>query len=133
LSALIGELSGMHGTSRRLIQDFCHSVLHIPMSLGVVQKIVDRVSESLVPHDELIAELARQAPATTEASGPCGLGVQWHKCSLGTASEKGNRWVGRILSLKETCRLRTVSTYEVLVDAVSSFFHGQLPDLAWLQ
>jgi transposase len=62
LSALMGELSGMHGTSRRLIQDFCHSVLHIPMSLGAVQKIVDRVSESPVPHYELIAELAHQAP-----------------------------------------------------------------------
>jgi transposase len=36
LSALIGELAGMHRTSRRLIQDFCHSVLRIPMSLGSV-------------------------------------------------------------------------------------------------
>jgi transposase len=62
LSALIGELSGMHGTSHRFIQDFCHSVLHMPVSLGAVQKIVDRVSESLVPHYEWIAELARQAP-----------------------------------------------------------------------
>jgi hypothetical protein len=56
-------------------------------------------------------------------------GVQWRKRSLGTASDKGNRWVERILSLKETCRLRSVSTYQVLVDAVSSFFHGQQPDL----
>jgi transposase len=32
------------------------------MSLVAVQKIVDRVSESLVPHYELIAALARQAP-----------------------------------------------------------------------
>ena len=38
LSGLIGELSGMHGTSRRLMQDFCHSVLHIPISLGAIQK-----------------------------------------------------------------------------------------------
>jgi transposase len=60
-------------------------------------------------------------------------GVQWRKRSLGTASDKGNRWVERILSLKETCRLRSVSTYQVLVDAVSSFFHGQQPALAWLQ
>ena len=61
------------------------------------------------------------------------MGVQWRKRSFGTASEKGNRWVERILSLKATCHLRAVSTYEVLVDAVSSFFHGQPPDLAWLQ
>jgi transposase len=40
--------------------------------------------------------------------------------------------VERILSLKETCRLRAVSTYHVLVDAISSFFCGQQPDLAWL-
>ena len=53
--------------------------------------------------------------------------------SLGTASDKGNRSVERILTLKETCRLRAVSTYEVLVDAVSSFFSGQQSDLAWLQ
>jgi len=71
LSALVGELSGMHGTSRRLIQDFCHSVLHIPMSLGAVQKIVDRVSASLVPHYELIAELARQAPVGYIDETPC--------------------------------------------------------------
>lgn len=38
LSGLIGELSGMHGTSRRLIQNFCHSVLHIPISLGAIQR-----------------------------------------------------------------------------------------------
>jgi transposase len=41
--------------------------------------------------------------------------------------------VERILSLKETCRLRAVSTYQVLVDAVSSLFQEQQPDLAWLQ
>ena len=61
LTALIGELAGMHGTSRRLIQDFCHAVLHVPISLGAVQKVVDRVSHALVPHYEAIAALARQA------------------------------------------------------------------------
>jgi transposase len=59
--------------------------------------------------------------------------MQWRKRSLGTASEKGNRWVERILSLQETCRLRAVSTSHVLVDAISSFFCGQQPDLTWLQ
>ena len=62
LSALIGELAGMHRTSRRLIQDFCHSVLRIPMSLGTVQKVIDRVSSAILPHYEAIATRARQAP-----------------------------------------------------------------------
>jgi transposase len=42
LTALIGELAGTHRTSRRLIQDFCHSVLRMPMSLGAVQKFIRR-------------------------------------------------------------------------------------------
>ena len=48
MTARIGELAGMHRTSRRLIQDFCHSVLNIPISLGAVQKIIDRVSHATV-------------------------------------------------------------------------------------
>src|SRR5688572_2992510 len=294
LSALVGELSGMHGTSRRLIQDFCYSVLHIPMSLGAVQKIVDRVSASLVPHYGLIAELARQAPVgyidetpwycqnalqwlwtmatdtvslylihpnrskeaffdliedwegllvsdgygvyqkwvnrrqtclthlirtargLSEKQDPelaacgawalselqrlchmakappsggewnawyarfCGLigryherkddagclarrlqremallwvflcengveatnnraeralrfGVLWRKRSSGTASVKGNRWVERILSLRQTCRQLGQSSFGVLVDALSSAFSGPQPDLSWLR
>src|SRR5207302_9096 len=61
LTALIGELGGMHRTSRRLIQDFCRSVLHLPISLGAVQKLIDRTSQALVPHYEAIATLARQS------------------------------------------------------------------------
>jgi transposase len=62
LTALIGELGGMHRTSRRRVQAFCHSVLHIPLSLGAIQKIIDRTSQALVPHYEAIATLARPAP-----------------------------------------------------------------------
>jgi len=59
-------------------------------------------------------------------------GVLWRKRSQGTTSEQGNRWVERILSLKETCRLQAQSTYTVLVDAVTNLFRGQPPDLAWI-
>jgi len=38
LSGRIGALSGMHGTSRRLIQNFCHSVLRMPISLGASKR-----------------------------------------------------------------------------------------------
>jgi transposase len=34
LTALIGEFAGMYRSSRRLIQDFCHAVLRVPMSLA---------------------------------------------------------------------------------------------------
>jgi hypothetical protein len=59
-------------------------------------------------------------------------GVLWRKRSLGTASEKGNRWVERSLSLRETCRLQAKSTYTVLVEAMTSLFHGQPPALSWI-
>ena len=72
-------------------------------------------------------------PTNNRAERALRFGVQWRKRSLGTASAKGNRWVERILSLKETCRLHAVSTYHVLVEAVARFFTGQPPQLAWLQ
>jgi transposase len=293
LSGLIGELSGLHGISRRLIQDFCQSVLPLPISLGAIQKIIDRVSCAILPHYDAIAELARHAPVgyidetpwfchhtlqwlwtmTTEtvslfllhpnrskeaffdliedwqgilvsdgygvyqtwvnrrqtclahlirtARGlsekssselaACGggalkelqslchmakdppsggqwqagyarfcrligryrqrpdeagklvrrlqremaslwvflcehgveatnnraerslrFGVLWRKRSGGTDSAKGNHWVERSLSLRQTCRQRGQSTFVVLVDALSSLFGGRQPNLAWL-
>lgn len=62
LTALIGALTGIYGTSRRLIQDFCRSVLHLPMSLGGIQKVTDRVSHAIAPHYDAMARQARQAP-----------------------------------------------------------------------
>jgi transposase len=72
-------------------------------------------------------------PTNNRAERALRFGVQWRKRSLGTARDKGNRWVERILSLKETCRLRSVATSHVLVEAIASFFTGQQPDLACLQ
>jgi len=293
LSGLIGELSGMHGTSRRLVQNFCHSVLHLPISLGAIQKVVDRVSLAILPHYQAIAELARNATVgyidetpwyhqntlqwlwtmttdtvslflihanrskeaffdliedwkgilvsdgygvyqkwvnrrqtclahlirtargLSEKSNPdlaaCGrwalkelqclchlakapptggqwqawyarfcrligryherpdeagrlarrlqremaslwvflcehgveatnnraerslrFGVLWRKRSGGTDSIKGNHWVERSLSLRQTCRQLGQSTFSVLINAVDSLFGGRQPDLAWL-
>lgn len=293
LTALVGELAGMHRTPRRLIQDFCHSVLRIPMSLGAVQNMIDRVSQALVPHYEAIAQLARRSPVgyidetpwyyqnilhwlwtlSTEtvslylihphrskaafwaliedwqgilvsdgygvyqgwvqarqtclahlirtarglaekrdpqlaacgkwalnelqtlchmAKAPptggqwrawyarfchligryherqddagrltrrlqremaslwvflCEHGVEptnnraeralrfavmWRKGSSGTQSDKGNRWVERTLSLRQTCRQLGQATFGVLIDAVTSAFEGRQPNLVWL-
>jgi transposase len=292
-SALIGELAGTYGNGRRMVQTFCASVLQVPISLGAIQKVLDRIVEALEPHYRAIATQARHAPvnyidetpwflthtlqwlwvmasdtvafymihphrskeafaaliddwtgilvsdgygvyqhwvqarqtclahlirtarslaerqhaelaacgawalaelqrlchmATAPPTGGewrawyarlCRLidqyhdraddagrfarrllremdslwvflaqhgveptnnraeralrcGVLWRKRSLGTASTKGNRWVERILSLRETCRLRAKSTYTVLVEAMTSFFHGRPPDLSWI-
>jgi transposase len=51
----------------------------MPISLGAVQKGIDRVSESLLPHYHLIAELARQAPVgyIDETPWYCHNRLQW--------------------------------------------------------
>jgi transposase len=292
-SALMGELAGTYGNGRRMVQTFCASVLQVPLSLGAIQKVLDRVAQAIEPHYTALAMQARQAPVNYIDETPwfcthtlhwlwvmaservafymvhprrskeafaaliddwvgilvsdgygvyqnwvarrqtclahlirtarslaerqhaelaaCGtwalaelqrlchmatapptggewrawyarlckwidqyhdradeagrfarrllremdslwvflaqhgveptnnraeralrFGVQWRKRSLGTASAKGNRWVERILSLKETCRLHARSTYQVLVDAVASLFTNQQPDLTWI-
>jgi transposase len=292
-SALMGEVAGTYGNGRRMVQTFCASVLQIPISLGAIQKVLDRVAQAITPHYSAIATQARHAlvnyidetpwfltntlqwlwvmasdtvafymihphrskeafaaliddwegilvsdgygvyqswvearqtclahlirsarglaardnpdlaacgtwalaelqrlchMATAPPTGGewrawyarlckfidqyhdrhddagrfarrllremdslwvflvhCGVdptnnraeralrcGVLWRKRSLGTASDKGNRWVERILSLRETCRLQARSTYTVLVEALTRFFHGQQPDLSWI-
>ena len=84
--------------------------------------------------DSLWVFLAQQGvdPTNNRAERALRCGVLWRKRSLGTASAKGNRWVERILSLKETCRLQARATYTVLVEAVTCFFQGQPPDLSWI-
>jgi transposase len=62
LTALIGELSGSQRDSRSMVQEFCASVLGVPISRGAIQRVVERVSEAITPHYEAIAEKARLAP-----------------------------------------------------------------------
>jgi transposase len=60
-SALMGELAGTYGNGRRMVQTFCASVLQIPISLGAIQKVLDRVAEAIAPHYTAIATQARHA------------------------------------------------------------------------
>jgi transposase len=59
-------------------------------------------------------------------------GVLWRKRSQGTCSEKGNRWVERVLSLRHTCRIRGQPTFPMLVEAVTCLFKDTVPDLSWI-
>ena len=60
-------------------------------------------------------------------------GVLWRKRSQGTNSDKGNRWVERILSLRQTCRLQGKSSFEILTDAVRCYLNGLKPDSEWIR
>lgn len=72
------------------------------------------------------------APTNNHAERMLRFAVLWRKRSYGTRGEKGDRWVERILSLRQTCRLRSKKTYPILVDALRAYFKEQPPDLAWI-
>ena len=66
-------------------------------------------------------------PTNNRAERALRYAVIWRKRSYGTQSRKGDRWVERILSVKETCRLQSMSTFQTLSKAVEAFFHGDAP------
>jgi len=71
-------------------------------------------------------------PTTNRAERSLRFAVLWRKMSQGSYHEKGDRWVERILSLRETCRLRGIPTFPLLVEAVSCSFNGRHPDVSWI-
>jgi transposase len=71
-------------------------------------------------------------PMNNRAERALRFAVLWRKIMQGTYHEKGDRWVERILSLRETCRLRGIPTFPVLVEAVTCSFNGQPPDVSWI-
>jgi transposase len=80
LTALIGELSGGQRDSRSAVQEFCASVLGIPISRGAIQHTVDRVSAAITPHYEAIGEKARGARSITSTRPP-GISMgDWRGC-----------------------------------------------------
>jgi len=71
-------------------------------------------------------------PTNNRAERALRFAVLWRKRSNGTQSDKGNRWVERLLSFRQTCRLRDKATFPLLVDAMKAYFKNQTPDLGWL-
>lgn len=59
-SATVAELSGSHGASRQTVQDFCQSILGTPISVGGIQRILDRASKALRPVYDEIGQQVRQ-------------------------------------------------------------------------
>jgi len=71
-------------------------------------------------------------PTNNRAERALRFAVLWRKRSNGTQSEKGNRWVERLLSFRQTCRLRAQATFPLLADILKAYFKEQQPNLGWL-
>ena len=80
----------------------------------------------------LFLEESGVSPTNNHAERMLRYAVCWRKRSYGNVSDKGLRWTERILSVRQTCRLKTKRTFPVLVHAIDSYFKGVTPDLAWI-
>lgn len=94
-------------------------------------KLTRRLVEEM-DHLWLFLKEAGVSPTNNHAERLLRFAVLWRKASFGTASEKGDRWVERILSLRQTCRLRGKRIFPVLVDAIAAAFTGAKPDIDWI-
>lgn len=80
----------------------------------------------------LFLEKGGVSPTNNHAERMLRFAVCWRKRSYGNVTEKGLRFAERIISLRQTCRLRSKGTFPVLVEAIDSYFKEQKPDLAWI-
>ena len=75
----MGELAGTYGNGRRMVQTLCASVLQVPISLGAIQKILDRVTQAIDPYYVAMATQARQSSVNSidETSWFCMNTLHW--------------------------------------------------------
>ena len=145
------ELAQFGGRAMTELKRLVHWA-HAPPTAGAVQTWYARLVHLLQQHrlrkDEagtLARTLERELgalwtfiveagvePTNNRAERALRFAVLWRRMMQGTYNEKGDRWVERILSVRETCRLRGVPTFPVLVDAVTCYFNGQHPDVSWI-
>jgi len=145
------ETARFGGWAQRELQRLCH-MAHAPPNRGAWQafyaRFIHLITRNLDYQDDrgkfarrLLRELECMwvflyeegvTPTNNHAERLLRFAVLWRKRSFGTQSGKGDRWVERILSLRQTCRLRQIQTFPVLVEAISCYFKGKAPDSAWI-
>lgn len=96
--------------------------------IGTMARSLIRQIESLW----LFLDIVEVEPTNNLAERVLRYGVLWRKRSKGTQSQKGNHWVERILSFKQTCSIRSLDSFPLLVELLDSYFKGQEPDLSWI-
>jgi len=76
-------------------------------------------------------EVAGIEPTNNVAERALRHGVLLRKIQLGTQSQNGNRWIERICTARETCRIQGQSVLSYLTDAATAAHHRQpIPSLA---
>lgn len=145
------EIAGFGANALAELRRLCH-MAHAPPTIGEWRAFYARFIKLITRHhgrkDEagrfaarllrevdslwLFLEKAGVSPTNNHAERMLRFAVCWRKRSYGSVTEKGQRFAERILSLRQTCRLRAKRTFPVLVEAIDSYFKEQKPDLAWI-
>jgi hypothetical protein len=71
-------------------------------------------------------------PTNNRAERALRFAVLWRRMTPGSFNDKGDRWVERILSPRETCRLRALPAFPILVEAISCSFQNRTPEVSWI-
>ncbi|MBU4297657.1 MAG: transposase, partial [Proteobacteria bacterium] len=95
---------------------------------GKLVRLLDKEMECLF----VFLQQAGVQPTNNVAERTIRFAVLWRKRNFGSNSDKGCRWVERILSLRQTCRLHNKPTFPILVDALTAHFRGHAPDISWI-
>lgn len=145
------EIAGFGASALAELRRLCH-MAHAPPTIGEWRAFYARFIKLITRHhgrkDEagkFAARLLREVdslwlflekggvpPTNNHAERMLRFAVCWRKRSYGSVTDKGQRFAERILSLRQTCRLRAKRTFPVLVEAIDSYFKEQKPDLAWI-
>ena len=123
-SPTVGQWQAFYARLIRLIALYEGRKDDVGRFAGRLRKEIDSLWTFLIEEDV--------SPTNNHAERILRFAVLWRKRSQGTCSENGDGWVERILSLRQTCRLRSKQTFPVLVDAMTAYFKEQSPDLAWI-
>jgi transposase len=98
-------LEGAFGTDPRVAK-FCENVIHLELALWTFARV-----EDVEPTNNFMERLVR-------------LAVLWRRRSFGCNSAAGCRFVERILTVVQTCRLNQTNTLEYLAQAVHAHRRG---------
>jgi len=92
----------------------------VPKFQGLCRNLQDRW-ESLWT----FARVAGVEPTNNRAERALRFAVLLRKRSGGTRSEHGDRFIERLLTVRETCRLQGRSMHDYLLDAITAALHGR--------
>ena len=98
-------LEGAFGADPR-VATFCENLIHLELALWTFARV-----EDVEPTNNFMERLVR-------------LAVLWRRRSFGCNSAAGCRFVERILTVVQTCRLNQTNTLEYLAQAVHAHRRG---------